>query len=350
MSSQQLTFTDNPNQALSEILATRHGQAIIVADTNTARECLPVLACAGHIPAITLAAGEEHKTAESLINLYQHLVDWRATRQTLLIALGGGVVTDLAGFAAATFKRGMPLLNLPTTLLAQVDASVGGKTGFNFAGLKNEIGLFAPAHHVVISTRFLSTLPHSELLAGLAEMLKHALLDTPEALHRMLNAEPCGFASRPDALEMIRHSVTVKQRFVDLDPNDQADRHALNLGHTIGHAIESLLLERNQPVAHGIAVAWGLVGELVLSRMSAGLKGETLYAVARYVRDHYPTCPITCDHYPRLLQLMTHDKKNPSAGEISFTLLSDIGHYHIGRIISAEDITAALDIFRDLTQ
>lgn len=347
MNRQQTIFADRADTALAQLIADGR-TCIVVADTNTARHCLPLLPSLAGVPAIIIDAGEQAKTVDTLLSVYTRLIDLQATRATRIIALGGGVVTDLAGFAAATFKRGLTLVNVPTTILAAVDAAVGGKTGINFGPLKNEIGVFAPAENVVISTDFFPTLPRSERLAGFAEMIKHALLDSPQALAKLLSSDTLDCDSHL-ALSLLRTSVAVKQRYVNLDPRDRGPRHALNLGHTAAHAVEALLAEQRKPVAHGIAVAWGLVVELVLSRMTLNFPSDHLYTLARFVADHYPACPIVCDDYPQLLQFMAHDKKNTLPDQINFTLLRNIGDPQINCHIAPPDITAALDIFRDLT-
>ena len=217
-------------------------------------------------------------------------------------------MTDLGGFAAATFKRGIRFINIPTTLLSAVDAAVGGKTGVNFNGLKNEIGVFKEAETVIISTVFFSTLPERELKSGYAEMLKHGLLDGEAVYNKLLDYDFDNVAGN-GLLRLVEESVNVKRRIVEQDPFEQGLRRALNLGHTAGHAFESLALKRNSPVPHGYAVAWGMVVEAVLSHTEKGFPSAELYRLADYVCRHYGAFHITCDDYPELIEFMRHDKK-----------------------------------------
>lgn len=340
---QKVIFSNDVSGELRRIVdGLNPGRVFVVTDSNTA-----VLNPLPEAIPISIAAGDTNKNLEQASVVWDALSRARATRHDLLVNVGGGVVTDLGGFAAATYKRGMPFVNVPTTLLGAVDAAVGGKTGVNFGGYKNQVGVFAPAAAVIISTVYYGSLPTAELLSGYAEMLKHALLDGPAQTAAALATDIT--AADPDTLlDMLRQSVAVKQRIVAADPTERGLRKALNLGHTVGHALEELALERRQPVPHGYAVAWGLVTAAVLSRMLAGLDSDTLQQVAAYVRSHYPAPAVSCDDYPRLLQLMANDKKNTQAGVITFTLLQAPGAPLTDRTVAADDITAALDITRDL--
>lgn len=267
----------------------------------------------------------------------------------MVINIGGGVVTDMGAFAAATFKRGIRFVNVPTTLLAAVDASVGGKTGINFLQYKNEIGVFKEAMEVIISTKFFSTLPQEELLSGYAEMIKHALIGHPEALGKMLSVAPDKESLSSDAfLATLEESVAVKRRIVDEDPTEKGLRKALNFGHTAGHAFESFALRQGVPVPHGYAVAWGMVVELLISHIVLGFPTSAIYPVASFVKENYGAPRITCDDYPALLDIMGHDKKNHVPGEINFTLLRKPGEPVTDCHTEKGNITAALDLFRDL--
>ena len=254
------------------------------------------------------------------------------------------MVTDLGGFAASTFKRGINYINIPTTLLAMVDASVGGKTGINFNGLKNEIGVFNNANTVILDTQFLKTLDAENIRSGYAEMLKHGLISEDKMWAELLNYD----LENPDLQklsQMVADSVAVKERIVTEDPTEQSIRKALNLGHTVGHAFESLALQR-EPVLHGYAVAWGLICELYLSCVKTGFPTDKMHQTVRFIQEHYGKMTITCDDYPTLLELMTHDKKNV-AGVINFTLLGEIGDIRINQTATIEDIYEALDFYRE---
>ena len=256
------------------------------------------------------------------------------------------MVTDLGGFAASTFKRGINYINIPTTLLAMVDASVGGKTGINFRGLKNEIGVFSNASTVILDTQFLKTLDAENICSGYAEMLKHGLISNEKMWAELVNFELGSLNPDVSSLKrMLADSVSVKERIVTEDPTEQGIRKALNLGHTIGHAFESLALLR-KPVLHGYAVAWGLVCELYLSSIKTGFPTDKLHQTVGFIKAHYGKMTITCDDYPTLLELMKHDKKNV-ADTINFTLLGGIGDIRINQTATKEEIYEALDFYRE---
>lgn len=327
-----------------------YDKIFILTDTTTHELCLPVVADMESISGaqqIVIPATDANKTLDTLAHVWTELSAGGATRHSLLINLGGGMVTDLGGFAAATFKRGIDFINIPTTLLSMVDASEGGKTGINFAGLKNEVGVFRQPVKVILDTQFLRTLDHENILSGYAEMIKHALLthDTtmlPELLAFDLN----GDLDYNHLRQMIEKSVAVKRHIVRIDPTEQGKRKALNLGHTVGHALESFMLQRGTPVLHGYAVAWGLVAELYLSSAYFDFPTETMHSVVRFINEHYGRIDITCDDYETLIALMHHDKKNVG-NTIKFALLSNIGVIRINRTISKEQIFEALDFLRD---
>lgn len=348
-----LYTADAPGVLLDVIIAEASPASLfILADENTAVHCMPVLlgsseSAAGATLLVT-PAGDGRKTLDAAESLWHRLVDAGATRSSMLVNLGGGMVSDLGGFVASTFKRGMRYVNVPTTLLGAVDAAVGGKTGINFAGLKNEVGVFARPESTIVSTCFFATLPQQELLSGYAEMLKHALLSGTDATARALSEVPDVHVG--GLLDMMRESISCKELIVASDPTEKGPRKALNLGHTFGHAFEEFASERRRPVSHGHAVAMGIVAELVLSRMIYGFPASTLYAVAAFVRENYAGLDVSCDDYPRLLGLMAHDKKNASPDAISFSLLHAPGSPAVDSIVNATDIRAALDIYRDLMQ
>ena len=340
---QNLIFTNDVQAAIERLTAsTDHNLTVWIADVNTAR-LLPTPP--RHL--ITIADGDENKTLATVTRVWDEMERMGATRHSLVINLGGGMVTDLGGFAAATFKRGVRFINVPTTLLSAVDAAVGGKTGINYHELKNEIGAFAPASDVIISTRFFDTLPIEEMKSGFAEVIKHAMLSDRDEFLRLLDHDFNAPIDHDDLLDRLRRSVQVKVDIVARDPNEQGERKALNLGHTIGHAFESLAMKRGKPVPHGYAVAWGLVTEAVLSHIKLKFPSEDVHLLGNFVRDNYRDFPFTCDDYDELLELMRHDKKSRD-GEITCTLLTTIGDYRIDQTVTPDDVTAALDILRDL--
>lgn len=325
-----------------------HDRLFILTDEHTHNLCLPHVkdlpALAG-AHEIVIGAGDVHKTLDTLSDVWQTLSNEGATRHSLMVNLGGGMVTDLGGFAAATFKRGIRYINIPTTLLAMVDASVGGKTGINFNGLKNEIGSFFPAASVLLETEFLRTLDDANFFSGYAEMLKHGLISTPQHLNELLafDTEHIDYAALK---QLVGRSVAVKEGIVEQDPHEHGIRKALNLGHTIGHAFESLALKENHPVLHGYAVAWGLVCELYLATVKCGFPVQVMRQVVNFVKENYGTFVFDCNQYEALYDLMLHDKKN-TAGIINFTLLSEIGQVSLNQTADRETIYEALDFYRE---
>ncbi len=320
----------------------------VLADDTTAACCWPVVKGYSSLAGarlITIGSTDNAKTLDTLAAVWQQLGEHGATRHSALINLGGGMVTDLGGFAAATFKRGMAFVNVPTTLLAMVDASVGGKTGINFRGLKNEIGAFCDARTVVIHTPFLRTLDAENLRSGYAEMLKHGLISSAEETAELLAFDIFDLDYGTLA-GLVGRSIQVKERIVAEDPHEHGLRKALNLGHTVGHAFESFALENHAPVLHGYAVAWGLVCELYLSATRCGFPTALFHQVEHFVSDVYGRFVLDCKHYDHLFDLMTHDKKNV-AGQINMTLLAAPGDVRINQVMQRDDIFEALDYYRE---
>ena len=339
---QNLIFTNDVEATLEQLSAGEsHNMTVRIADVNTAK----LLPAPPHL--IIIPDGDDNKTLATVTRVWDEMERLGVTRHSLVVNLGGGMVCDLGGFAAATFKRGVRFINVPTTLLGAVDAAVGGKTGFNHNGLKNEIGAFAPASDVIISTCFFDTLPVQEMKSGFAEVIKHAMLSDRDEFLRLLDHDFNTPIHHDDMLERLRHSIKVKVDIVARDPDEQGERKALNLGHTVGHAFESLAMKRGKPVPHGYAVAWGLVAEAVLSHMLLKFPSDDVHRLGNFVRDNYRDFPFTCDDYDVLLDLMRHDKKSRD-GEITCTLLTAIGNYRIDQTVNPDDVTAALDILRDL--
>ena len=339
---ESIIFTADAGMVLAELLdGTKHEDIFIVADKHTVLFCDRLFEKVDWLPShvTVLDCGEENKSVESVSRIWMMLSKQGARRSSILMCVGGGVVTVLGGFAASTFKRGMRCINVPTTLLAQVDASLGGKTGFNFNGLKNEIGTFSIPEKVIIDPRFLNHLPVRERMSGFAEMIKHGLLSNREYLTRLLNLEHQEM-TQEYMLELIRRSVTIKNEIVTRDPREQGLRKVLNFGHTIGHAIESLSITRGTPLLHGEAVALGLVAELYLSVKEKGFPEEIYREVRNFVKQHYPPYPLM-DHVDTLYELMLHDKKNERWG-VNFTLLSGIGEFSLDNYCSKDLVVEAL--------
>ncbi|MDR0988291.1 MAG: 3-dehydroquinate synthase [Prevotellaceae bacterium] len=349
MESSQLICCQQLEHDLEELLGRiPHDRLFVLTDSHTHALCLPRLqqlkACAGAYP-IVIEAGDDHKTIGALHRVWHALSSNGATRHSLLINLGGGMVTDLGGFAAATFKRGIAFVNIPTTLLAMVDAAVGGKTGINLDGLKNEVGAFAPAAAVLIDPTFLHTLDSGGFYSGYAEMLKHGLI-SDEAHWAELLTFDTDHIDTDRLSRLVTRSIAVKTAIVAQDPLEKGVRKALNLGHTIGHAFESLALYTGRPVLHGYAVAWGLACELYLSHTLAGFPANQLQQTVRFIRTHYGELPFDCNRYETLYELMKHDKKN-SGGVINFTLLAGVGDICLNQTADKQAIFEAFDFYRE---
>ena len=325
-----------------------HDRIFVLTDETTQQLCWPKIknfkALKNSTP-IIIKATDTHKNLDTLSQVWQALSNGGATRHSLMINLGGGMVTDLGGFAASTFKRGIDFINIPTTLLAMVDASVGGKTGINFGGLKNEIGVFSDSRFVIINTQFLDTLDHDNICSGYAEMLKHGLISDERTWAELVTFD----LDTPDLSQlqrMVAESIKVKERIVEADPHEHGIRKALNLGHTMGHAFESFAMRRGTPILHGYAVAYGLISELYMSARKTAFPTDRIHQTVRFIRENYGTLNITCDDYPTLIELMHHDKKNTS-GIINFTLLGNVGDIRINQTANEEEIKEALDFFRE---
>lgn len=326
-----------------------YDKLFILTDTNTQELCYPLVESIPALqgaPVITVQAGDTHKDIEQVIHIWSHLSNEGASRNSLLVNLGGGMVTDMGGFAGATFKRGIHTVNIPTTLMASVDAAVGGKTGVNFNGLKNEVGSFYPPECVFIDCEFLRTLDHANLLSGYAEMVKHGLISSMEVYTSVMRFDLDARIDYTLLNEMVAQSVAVKERIVAEDPKEHGIRKSLNFGHTVGHAYESLSFKKDRPLLHGHAVAAGIVSELYLSHKVCGFPMDKLSQVVHYLKTYYPPFVFDCNDYGTLYELMTHDKKN-EAGVINFTLLADVGDVRINQHIAKEKILESMDFYRE---
>lgn len=325
-------------------------QVFLMADEGSAKNCLQILGNVDKISAertIIIKQGDDYKNVEAAVQIWQFLSSHRATRKSVLINVGGGMPCDLGGFCASTFKRGISFINIPTTILAQVDASLGGKTGMNLGGLKNEIGVFSIAKAVLINGEFLRSLDKENLLSGFAEMLKHALIYDATMLEPLMQLD-FDHPNYQRLQELICDSIRVKNHFVTEDPKEQGVRKALNFGHTFGHAFETFSMRHNQhPILHGKAVAFGMACELILSQTKVGLDKAASQRVVNYINSLYGKMPFTRADYPELLELMTHDKKNDANG-INFTLLPHLGEISINNIGTTDEISAVLDCYLSL--
>ncbi|TDG36543.1 3-dehydroquinate synthase [Pedobacter changchengzhani] len=335
-------------EALKILLeSNKYSKVFILADENTSEICLPVFQSLmddfSDFDLIETSAGEENKNIDFCIGIWKTLLDFEADRKSLIINLGGGVITDMGGFIASTYKRGIDFINVPTTLLSQVDASVGGKTGIDIDNVKNMVGTFTLPQMVFIETEFLKTLPQRELLSGFAEMIKHGLIYDKAYYEKLKTTDYL----TPSAQDIYR-SVEIKNEVVTIDPHEKNLRKILNFGHTIGHAIEGYSLANDKnPLTHGEAIAIGFVCEAALSIKNSGLTKDELKDIGNYILSLYPKYEIKKGSFDALLELMKSDKKNED-GNILFSLLETIGKCTFNCRVSKADILSSLDYYNNL--
>lgn len=296
----------------------------------------------------TLSVSESEKTLETVQKIWDFFFSIGLTRRGVVVAIGGGVLTDVVGFAAATYKRGVDCINVPTTLLAMVDASTGGKTGFNYHGLKNSIGVFAPHIETLIWPGWLQTLPAKEILNGFAEMLKTGLIEPSdvrsqhsEGLWEALLRYDIERMPIEELTPLIRRCVAVKEAIVAADPKEEGLRKVLNFGHTFGHALEELSLSGEAGLSHGYAVLYGMIAELYLSVTKLGCEREVLQQLTQIMLHAYGKPACKCSDRERLIALMKQDKKNERAAEINVTLLEAVGSPVVNQTITADEAAEA---------
>lgn len=335
------------NSTLSSLLSqVRAEQIFLLTDAGAGATCLPSLnILLPNAPTLVLHTSEKAKSLQSIEDIWDFLLAHQATRDAILINLGGGVVTDMGGFAAATYKRGIRFINMPTTLLAMVDASTGGKTGFNYHGLKNIIGTFSQPLQTLIYPPFLTFLPAVEWISGYAEMLKHALIADYNEWNRLLryNLHTRNIQALTPLLEASLH---IKQHIVDIDQYEHGVRRALNFGHTAGHAIEATYAQQHRPVHHGYCVLWGMIAALYLSVVRLGFPRQPLQQLQQIMLEYYGRPACNCTQQDALLDLMRQDKKNTLSSDkvfVNFTLLRDIGKPVINQTPTDTEIREALD-------
>jgi 3-dehydroquinate synthase len=349
--SSRITIGDDVFAKLAQYLKqNKFSSLFILVDENSLKNCLPVLVA--NVPklleaeVIELESGEKNKNIEVCTQVWTALGELGADRGSLLVNLGGGVITDLGGFVASTFKRGIAFINIPTTLLAQVDASVGGKTGVDLGALKNEVGVFSEPRALFIWPDFLKTLPKRELISGLAEILKHGLVADVGYWNSCISTD---LLDTDELTDIIAHSIKLKSTIVANDPDEKGERKKLNFGHTIGHALEGLVLEREeQTMLHGEAVAAGMICESWISVQETKLAEEQHEEIVRNIRRYFPLRSLNPVDDHRLIELMRHDKKNEK-GDIRMVLLKSIGDCHVGKSVAPDRIIAALDYYRSLS-
>jgi 3-dehydroquinate synthase len=326
-----------------------HSSCFVLVDENTLQHCYPLISKT--LPphqVIEIPSGEANKTINSCQLIWTKLTEARAGRKALCLNLGGGVIGDMGGFAAACYKRGIPFINIPTTLLAMVDASVGGKTGIDFMGFKNQVGLFSQPEAVFVYTDFLATLPQRELTSGFAEVIKHYLIadkDAFEDVYRSsLNIRDYNWP------HVVKKNVGIKLNIVEQDPEESGIRKALNFGHTIGHAIESCFLpnEKNY-LLHGEAIAAGIITESYISLKKGFLATEEQTKINEVILKYFKLPPIEVTAHAEILKLVKQDKKNEN-DVTQFTLLNGTGNYCINNTVEEELIKESLNYYNSLLE
>ncbi|MCL4111351.1 UNVERIFIED_CONTAM: hypothetical protein GTU68_023204 [Idotea baltica] len=336
-------YFGNANELLLDFLSVKkYSSVFVLVDENTKQHCLPILlnSLNDSVEVIEIESGEKNKNLNTCKHIWQYLINSNASRNSLLINLGGGVIGDMGGFCASSYKRGIDFIQIPTTLLSQVDASVGGKLGIDFMGLKNVIGQFNNPQKVIIDTQFLKTLPYEELRSGFAEMLKHSLISNQESWHN-LSIYDLQSINYVQLNELIIESVKIKRDIVEQDPYEKNIRKALNLGHTIGHAVETHFLNSNKPILHGNAVAYGIVAETYIS-VQKGLISISDYGLIKaQVNRLYPKIEIAKSEILNVINFTRNDKKNINS-KINATLLTAIGKFEINHQLLPKEIEQAI--------
>jgi 3-dehydroquinate synthase len=346
----------NSLQSLSQFLASNSfSQIFVLVDENTQKHCYPLVnALLPEHKVIRIKSRERNKTLQTCEAIWEKLTDANADRVALLINLGGGVIGDLGGFAAGCYKRGIKFINLPTTLLAMVDASVGAKTGIDFMGFKNQIGLFNDPAAVFIHSNFLKTLADRELLAGFAEVIKHYLIADKDAFNEIgkLLAPKTAIADKIRKMDLdalVEKNVLIKSKIVSKDKFETGERKALNFGHTIGHALETYFLKHGGDVLHGEAVAIGIICEGWISLQNKAIQRSEYLAILQLIGAVFPELPaFKKQSIPAILRLIGQDKKSADAKN-QFTLLQGIGNFSINNFVEESLIIQSLQYYSELS-
>ncbi len=342
-------FNEEGYKELNKLISENNYSILfIIVDSITNEVCLPkllpLIETESRIEIIEFEAGESNKSIDTCIQIWNVLTELGADRKSLIINLGGGVVSDLGGFVASTFKRGIDFINIPTTLLAMVDASIGGKTGIDLGSLKNQIGIINNPKLVVIDSEYLVTLPQMEMRSGLAEILKHGLIFDASYWKQFLDLSKLDFA---DFDSIIYDSIKIKNEIVMQDPNEKGIRKALNFGHTLGHAIESYFLENptKKNLLHGEAIAIGMILESYISMIKKLISKEEYLEIKSTIKSIFEVVNFDKSDIQSILDLLIHDKKNEN-GKIKFVLLDGIGKFTINQEIENELITSSFEDYK----
>ena len=331
----------NEENALQETITTLDpSQIFVLVDEQTEMHCLfqAIDSIQRPFKTITIDSGERNKNIDTCKQVWAKLVENRADRKSLLINLGGGVIGDLGGFCAGTYMRGISFIQMPTTLLSQVDASVGGKLGVDFDGYKNMVGLFQDPAAVIINTTFLKTLPYKELLSGFAELLKHGLIANKKIWEELSAYEDI---TDLDFERIVYESVKIKKQVTEMDPTEKGIRKILNFGHTIGHAVETLSFMTDRPLLHGEAIAIGIVQESFLAKEKGFLSLEEYLYIKKSIKRLYGDKSKSLPEVEKIITVMELDKKNIN-GQIQFSLLEKVGKANFNQTVDAELIHLAL--------
>ncbi|SDW89705.1 3-dehydroquinate synthase [Lutibacter oricola] len=343
-----VNFKEEAYAKLNDLILQKNPSTIfILVDENTNENCLPILlqqiATTKAIEIIEIEAGEENKNLDTCTGVWNALTELGADRKSLLINLGGGVITDLGGFVASTFKRGISFVNIPTTLLSMVDASVGGKTGVDLGVLKNQIGLFSDPEMVLIDPLFLHTITERELRSGLAEIIKYGLTYDVNIWNNVNDFDELSISNIEG---LIHRSIEIKNEVVTEDPREGGIRKVLNYGHTLGHAIESYFLDSDakEKLTHGEAIAIGMITEAYLSDKLLGFPTKNLEYIKNQLLQIYPKAPIIKEDYEPILEYLIHDKKNVG-GQVNFVLLTDYEKYKFDCKVEKNLLIDALDYY-----
>lgn len=339
---------ENFSELNSFLNSKNYSKIFLLVDENTHEYCLPILL--GNLETdlsfeiLEIEAGEEMKTIETAVQLWEILTEMNADRNALMINLGGGVISDLGGFIASTYKRGIDFINVPTTLLAMCDASIGGKTGIDLLHFKNMVGTFANPQRIFLYPEFLRTLPFEDLRSGFAEMLKHGLIKSEKHWNDLTAIDEL---SPENIFPFIEASMDIKQTVVEADFDEKSVRKILNFGHTIGHAIESLFLKQGKPIPHGEAVAIGMICETRLAFLDGLIDENTQKTAVDGISKFFPYADISSLDDAELYSLMLKDKKNVTDSP-SFSLISSVGICNFDHKSSLENIILALDFYKNL--
>ncbi|MBY0424685.1 MAG: 3-dehydroquinate synthase [Cytophagales bacterium] len=345
MPSGHVLIVEDLEQLLAELSkSNKFSNILVLVDENTVQHCIPLVSAAfRQFHLIQIKSGEEEKNIQTCLQIWHNMTEFKADRKSILINIGGGVIGDMGGFCAATYKRGISFYQVPTTLLSMVDASVGGKLGIDFEDYKNHIGVFRIPDSVLIHPGFLKTLDKRELRSGFAEIIKHCLIADG---HRWMDIKGQAW-EKLDMTDLIRHSVSIKSEVVASDPEEKGLRKILNFGHTLGHAVESFYLNLpGKRLLHGEAIAIGMICEAWLSFHKGYISLSDCESIKSYILNIYPKVLISKSDFPEILKLTAQDKKN-EGDQLLFSLLESIGKANFNIPIQSEEMRLALEYYLD---